>query len=163
MGKQIIFYMDEKVESEFLLFLQACKYSFVVRDSKHDSINIYDSYEDIIEGAYIIYLYQKMYGEVHIKNKKYVDTFQSPIIEYSRCVINDSEKSVSSGRLWISTDTQCFTDPSYKEMFLKDYSKLVRWIKKHVPYQTMLYSGKPYKEYINQTIRELYDAGYKLC
>ena len=50
-----------------------------------------------------------------------------------------------------------------EEMLTKDYHKLVRWIKKNVPYQEF-YNGKfVEKDYINNEIIQLQKEGFILC
>lgn len=48
------------------------------------------------------------------------------------------------------------------EGFLKDYQMLVRWIKKHVPYQEMKAGDAVIKEYVNDELKQVQEEGFWL-
>jgi len=156
MGRQINFYMSEKVQTEFIEFLEQNNFLYV--DYYVDK-TVHPSCKD----EYMVYLYKEAYGELV---KKFDDTVydnsHGPVIEYSKTLIREDKKTITRGRLWM-TDWY-FDEAGNKvkknELLTKDYEKLVRWIKKHVPYQVYNHKGYMLKEYINDEVIELQKQGY---
>ena len=156
MGKQINFYMSEKVQAEFIVFL------------KENQFEYYDYYANKVEEPtdkklFEVYIYKMAYGEIVKKEEgRVLDSYYSPVIEFSKTIVREDVKEIIGGRLWM-TDLY-FDEKGNKakkeEVFTKDYQKLVRWIKKHVPYQEYDHNGYLYKDYINDEIIQLYQEGY---
>ena len=157
MGRQINFYMSETVQAEFIEFL------------KQNQFLYYDSRANKVENPpdkkyYAVYLYKENYGEF-LRNKhdsRYIDFMDGPVIEFCKTLINEEKKTITRGRLWM--DSWYFNEAGNKVkksvLLTKDYEKLVRWVKKHVPYQEYEKKGYILKEYINDEVIELQKQGY---
>lgn len=159
MGRQINFYMSETVQAEFIEFL------------KQNQFVYYDYYANKVENPADkkldeVYLYKEDYG-VFLRNKndnRYIDFMDGPVIEFSKPIVNAETKKLTEGRLWM--DGWYFDEAGNKvkknELLTKDYEKLVRWVKKHVPYQEYIQKGYILKGYINDEVIELQKQGYIL-
>ena len=156
MGRQINFYMSEEVQAEFIDFLK--QNGFVYFDSRENKVeNIAD------KKYYAVYLYKESYGEFcGKKNNRNINDYDDPIIQFCKTLINPEAKTLTRGRLWM-TDWY-FNEAGNKvkksELLTKDYEKLVRWVKKHVPYQEYEQKGYILKEYISDEVIELQKQGY---
>ena len=68
------------------------------------------------------------------------------------------------GRIWISD--RYFDENGAlikKDMsFVTDYQMLMRWVKKHVPYQEIKKGEYLIKEYVNDELKDLQEDGFKL-
>ena len=158
MGRQINFYMSEAVLAEFVGFLEQNQFVY------------YDYYANKLENPadkkyYIVYLYKEKYG-MFLKNKhnnRRVDFMDGPVIEFCKTLLNE-KKTITRGRLWM--DSWYFDEVGTKvkksELLIKDYEKLVRWVKKHVPYQEYTQKGYILKGYINDEVIELQKQGYTI-
>ena len=159
MGRQINFYMSESVQAEFMEFL------------KQNQFIYYDYYTNKVENPadkklYAVYLYRENYG-VFLRKKndnRYIDDMDGPVIEFSRSIINAETKKITRGRLWMMD--WYFDEAGNKvkknELLTKDYEKLVRGVKKYVPYQEYIQKGYILKGYINDEVIELQKQGYIL-
>ena len=79
-------------------------------------------------------------------------------------LLENKSKKVYSGRIWIGTyfyDENGNTIMKSNE-FIKDYEKLVRWIKKNVPCRSRKIGKYVYKLYISDEILELEASGFSL-
>jgi hypothetical protein len=157
MGRQINFYMSETVLAELIEFLK--QNQFVYYDYCANKV---DNVAD--KKLYTVYLYKENYG-VFLRNKsdsRYIDFMDGPVIEFSKSMIDAETKKLIRGRLWM--DGWYFDEAGNKvkksELLTKDYEKLVRWVKKHVPYQEYEQKGYILKEYINDEVIELQKQGY---
>ncbi len=155
MGRQIYFYMSEAVQAELIEFLKQNQYVY------------YDYYANKVENVadkklYTVYLYKENYGEFLRNNYRRVDFMNGPVIEFSKSMIDAETKRLIRGRLWM--DSWYFDEAGNKvkksELLTKDYEKLVRWVKKHVPYQEYEQKGYILKEYISDEVIELQKQGY---
>lgn len=101
---------------------------------------------------------------MHSDNRGSINTIESPVIEFSKTVINEEKKKVLRGRLWISPWYYGKDGSAIKkeELFIKDYEKLVRWIKKNVPYQQIKAGDYVVKEYASDEIVALQEDGFCL-
>lgn len=156
MGRQINFYMSKKVQAEFIEFLEQSNFLYV------------DYYVDktvhpVFEDVYSVYLYKEVYGELRKKqDDKVYDSLIGPVIEFKKSMIKEDTKKIIRGRLWM---TDWYYDEEGNKVkkndwLTKDYEKLVRWVKKNVPYQEYNNKGYILKEYINDEIIELQKEGY---
>ena len=158
MGRQINFYMSKIVEESFIEFLAQNQFVFL------------DYYGGIINQTFSTnqfgwYLYKQSYGDIKMcQNGKAnsVDAIKSPIIQFKKTVIKEEQKKVLKGRLWMETQ---FYDGGGKlvkknEIFVKEYQMLVRWLKRHIPYQEIKKGDYLIKAYINDEIKELQDREF---
>lgn len=160
MGKQINFYMSKVTQGDFIEFLKQNNFLFLTRNSAViDDI----SFDDIST----VYLYKQDYENIirHQSDVIDLDIIKSSIIEFSKTRILKEEKKILRGRLWISTQYDDDEDNMIirkEELIIKDYQRLVRWIKKNVPYQN-IQKGKYYvKEYASDELVALQDEGFAL-
>lgn len=156
MGRQINFYMSEAVQAEFMEVLK--QNQFVYYDSRANKI---ENPED--KKYYAVYLYKERYGEfLRTNDNRNIDDYNGSVIQFCKTVINTENKKLTRGRLWM--DGWHFDEAGNKvkknELLTKDYEKLVRWVKKHVPYQVYNHKGYLLKEYINDEVIELQKQGY---
>jgi len=156
MGRQINFYMSEAVQAEFMEVLK--QNQFVYYDSRANKI---ENPED--KKYYAVYLYKERYGEfLRTNDNRNIDDYNGSVIQFCKTVIHTENKKLTRGRLWM-TDWY-FDEAGNKvkknELLTKDYEKLVRWVKKHVPYQEYEKKGYILKEYINDEVIELQKQGY---
>ena len=116
--------------------------------------------------VFSLYLYKSNYGELVMQqgNGASMDTIKSPVIQFCKTSIKTEQKKILRGRLWIAT--QYYDDEGNwvkkSELFVKDYQKLNRWIKKNVPYQEIRKGEYLVKEYVNDELKELQEKGYVL-
>lgn len=159
MGRQINFYMSDKVRNDFTNFLKAEGYIFLP-DAAFESLYTLKNIED----EYSVCLYKETFGKIEYKqvkgtNKYRIDKSYSPVIEYWIPHIKQEDKSVRSGRLWLTS--QGFYDANADRAVISgDYNKLVRWIKKNVPYQAV--DGYSQKMYISDELADMICGGYIL-
>ena len=136
MGRQINFYMDKEVEKRFITFLLQNDYKILYDDTIEKEIKDIINVNDIKEYGFL-YVYKEEYGKIiyyeHYGRER-IKGINSPVFDFSRTKILEDEKGIREGRIWVNTDLE-FKSPDIKEQFLKDYGKLVQWIKKNVPYQ----------------------------
>ena len=162
MGRQINFYMDNKIKRNFIDFLDAEGCIFLP-DCTFSSL--YKLEKENIDNEYSVCLYMNFFGKIKLKhiqniNKFRIDKSYNPVIEYWISHINSSDKFISSGRLWLTSYD--FYDANTDRTFINnEYNKLVRWIKKNVPYQKV--NGYSQKMYISNDLVDLvYNDGYIL-
>lgn len=157
MGKQVNFYMSESVQNNFIKFLEQNKFIFLNNNASVISqVNLNNS-----RG---VYLYKEVYGDIKMRenNKEIIDVMYSPVIEFTKTIINEKEKKILRGRIWISQQYYDNTGKLLKKdkLFVDDYQKLSRWIKKFVPYQGIMKGDYIVKEYTCNELVELVDRGY---
>lgn len=159
MGRQIEFYMSDKVQNDFIEFLKQNNYIFL--DSQKNVIN-----ELCSKKVFYCYLYKTDYDCIKMKkiDNQIIDDTRSPVIHFQKTSVNSELKKVHSGRIWIATS---FYDENGNTImkpngFIKDYEKLVRWIKKNVPCHSRKKGKYVYKEYISDEMLELEATGFFL-
>lgn len=163
MGKQFRFIMDAKDTKEFV--------SYVKNDGK-----IFETkkHRGTIEQFEIPnYMWIKLYfcrvkiGELiykDINDKKYIDSFLSPVIEFRNTLIRTDIKEIQRGRLYLEMRYY----GSDGEVLLKSekldawYKELVKWIKKHLKCVEVISNGKVVKEYVSESLVEYVKGGFKL-
>lgn len=158
MGKQINFYMSEKVQTDFIKFLEQKQFLFL--DNKNKII-IQPNSKSVLG----LYLYKQDYGNIimNSNNSENLDCIKSPVIQFSKTIVKDEYQKVLRGRLWM---TDCYNDEAQivkkGEAFVKDYRMVVRWIKKYVPYQEIKKGDFFVKEYVSNEMLDLQDKGFVL-
>lgn len=159
MGKQINFYMSEKVQASFIEHLEQNHFLFL-------DVNSQILKEPLSSNVFGLYLYKQNYGNVVMRQdmNDIIDSIKSPVIQFSKTNIKNEKKKVLRGRLWISD--QYYDEKGIlvkkDEAFVKDYKMLTRWIKKNVPYQEIRKEDFFVKEYISDEIKELQNNGFIL-
>lgn len=156
MGKQINFYMDEEVQNRFIEYLSECGFLTIGVDTMAVSVTS--------SSVFSVYLYKENYGAlVYSKNlENQVDSIRSPVIQFRKTIIKKEQQRILRGRLWLE-DKYYAEDGSIvqkdKELE-KDYRKLVRWIKKNVPYRKITKGNLEVSEYASQSYDELLKDGF---
>lgn len=162
MGKQINFYMNEKIKHDFIDFLESEGYIFLPDGTFN---TLYELEKNNIDNEYSVCLYKSSFGKINLTELKstrkfYIDKEHNPVIEYWIPHIKHSDKSIRSGRLWL-TSTDFYDLNADRTIINKEYNKLLRWIKKNVPYQNV--NGYLLKSYICDDLIELvYYSDYLL-
>lgn len=148
--------MDAETQNNFIDFLE--KEEFVMLDNKNKMIN-----EPQNKNMYGFYLYKIRYGNVFFRQDNIIDSIKSPVIQFSKTIVKDEIKKIKRGRLWMQDS---FSKEGVfvrkDETFIKDYNKIVRWIKKNVPYQEVDKEGFVVREYVNNKVKLLHEEGYSL-
>lgn len=159
MGKQINFFICESIQNSFIEYLQDNQFEFLDRNA--GIVNQPSSMD-----VFGLYLYKSNYGELVMQpgNGTSMNILNSPVIEFNKTIIKAEQKRILRGRLWIATQ---YVDEEgnwvkKSELFVKDYQKLNRWIKKHVPYQEIRKGDYLIKEYVNDELKELQEKGFVL-
>ena len=159
MGKQISFYMSEKVQVSFIEYLEQNQFMFF-------DVNFQRVKQPLLPNVFGLYLYKQNYGNVIMRQDiiEIIDSIKSPVIQFSKTNINNEKKKVIQGRLWISDQYYDENGILVKKdsVFIKDYRLLTRWIKKNVPYQEIRKGEFGIKEYVNDEIKELQNRGFIL-
>ena len=166
MGRQINFYMSKEVENEFFKFLKKENFEFLIRDNKNNVLTrLYEIKYSEFNQNYA-YLYKPEYEELFMKDEPLVriDQIASPVIDFTRTNIDHDEKIVIRGRIWIETKYYNSSGELVEKNaeLVKDYNRLVRWIKKNVPFREIIQEDYVEKEYANDEIVELVNQGYRL-
>jgi len=144
MGKQVNFFMLPADETEFLNFIKSTDKNVLIYPYRSPTITFrpikIPPKHFSTDFWFHLWLYNPNFGEInysYIKEQKhyYVDEFKSPVIEFSRCGINDKSE-LSQGRLWIAT-AYVIKDNTGKLIWqnkplelINWYEKIARWIKK---------------------------------
>ncbi|MBQ4059989.1 MAG: hypothetical protein IJD40_13835 [Lachnospiraceae bacterium] len=162
MGRQINFYMSEAVEREFFEFICSNGYKILYRNFIDERIENLVSYDEVNKKKWLLVLYKDSYGSIIFNDDRETEINRnySPVIEWCRTILDNDEKVVRQGRIWISSWIE-FENPLMEEQFKKDYNSLVRWIKKKVPKQEYMKKGHTLKRYMNEELKIYEDQGYK--
>ncbi len=172
MGRQINFYMNKEVEKRFMEYVLELNFCII----ELNDVNKKLKYTNEINNLNLIkdnniYIYNKEYGELSFFDNdiKYgFSDITSSVIQFSRTIFNEKEKTIGIGR--ISYEHKYYADDGTiieKDIrLLKDYEKLVRWIKKNVPYQIIdrgTIDRGPFitKDYVNDDLKEKYEGKYR--
>lgn len=169
MGKQTRFYMNETKTKDFVDYILSLGGNFVTKknfqifyDNDYEGIkNEYGNiFTDIHSESFgdIVYEYSKNYkGEIF---QTFNDIFSETIGFYGSRIFLD-EKRVSRGIICVEMFYYDENGEKVKKSQELDdfYKKLVKWIKKNIPYQEVTVNGYTSKEYITDDIVELIKAG----
>lgn len=141
MGRQFTFYMGKDNKRSFFEFLRQEVFLFITSSDVGAAYDISDDPENEI----VIYMYKKEYGEVDYTqipdtDSFYINRFNSPVIVLKVPNVDDEKLIVVSGRLWLTSEK--FADENANRKAIeKDYRKLVRWLKKNIPFQDCEFHG----------------------
>ena len=166
MGKQINFYMDEVIEIEFIKLIINEGFILLYTDLEQRKLLSIESVEQFGGRVNRFYLYKGELG--NIVNDKFrsfdIDTLRSPVIEFSRTIVNSEEKKITRGRIWVETRYYGDNDGlvAKNPLLEKEFNKLVKWIKKNIPYQDTIQGDYILKDYISNNLKELNTIGYRL-
>lgn len=159
MGKQINFYMDKKVEDEFIKFIYKIKFEVLEENEEKKRIESYKKYDEFNPKGIQLFLYKKNYGNiVKLKNCDCaINSISSPVIEFMRTIIIDCDKEIVGGRIWYEQKYYNNDGELIKknEQILKDYNMLVRWIKKNTIYTDVNNLGFTSKYYVTKEIEKI--------
>lgn len=162
MGRQINFYMNKTIETDFIEFVMHSGFIMLWEDVINKQCKKIVDISNDNERSWLLILYKEEYGELIHENQYWdrINRIKSPIIEFTKTGIDKNKNSIRQGRIWIGSDC-VFNSEESKTMFIKDYNKLVRWIKKNVPYQEYYHNNHTAKGYINDDIKLLVEKGYR--
>lgn len=171
MGRQINFYMSDKMRQEFVDFLTNKGFCYV-DDGVCEEVT-YIAPSDIYS-SFKVYLYKKEFGKINLRDTgivKYIDGCYNPVIEY--IISRPSTKTVKrilNGRVWMTSD-DLYDENADRELMTKEYNKIIRWLKKHLLYENIeaekytycKHGGYTIKEYIDEeAIRMITEDGFTL-
>lgn len=168
MGKQIKFYINETKAKEFVDYILSLGGNFV---TQRDFQIFYDNDFDKIKNEYgniFTNIHNESFGDIIYQNSinykgenfRTFNTIFSPVIEFDNSRIFLEDKMVSRGRIYVEMSYYENNEKVKKSQELDDfYKKLVKWIKKNIPYQEVSLNGYTSKEYITDDIVELIKAG----
>lgn len=160
--------MGEKEEEELKRYLLDSNVKILFEGKNPTPVEITEfppAFSD--RGWFMVYLYKEEWGELVMKDvlteRKYLDVFSSPIIEFSRTVIREHAKEITPGRIWFQNryfkgDTilnKC------REM-TRFYQALARQIKKILPKHRKPLAGGNTTIYCSDSIKEMLDNGYRI-
>lgn len=155
MGRQINFYMDRETEQNFLQYLGEEGYTVLLEDLQELSV------EEPAKRPWWVMIYKEAYGKPICNGETdTADVDRSPVIEFIRTRVNEEKKCIQRGRLWISMENE-FADEKARDLFLKDYNRLVRWLKKNIPNQEYQNNGCVQKGLISDSLRDYGEKGYR--
>ena len=105
MGRQFHFFMGEKEEEELKRYLLDSNVKILFEGKNPTPVEITEfppAFSD--RGWFMVYLYKEEWGELVMKDvlteRKYLDVFSSPVIEFSRTVIREHAKEITTGLIW---------------------------------------------------------------
>jgi hypothetical protein len=169
MGKQIEFIIDEKTEQDFHTYLKSEGFSFFIRSNNNiEEVNVFPL-PFSCDFWYTINLYKNNFGELIIKetknNIKYIDKLISPIIEYSRGVVLENNKTISKARLWV--EVSYYDNKNIlknKSKYLNDYFKILsKWIKNNLKLDEINSNGYTCKLYVTDSMKDFIENnGYTI-
>jgi len=165
MGRQINFYMDEKIQDLFVDYIFHQGFVVMYTDSNKKELVVCENKNNLNQ-EYYLFIYKKVFGElVCDENFNYeLNVVDSPVIEFTKTMVKDEGKTIIRGRLWMETK---YYDEN-NNLLLKapkltdEYNLLVKWIKKHIPFQEVMCGNHIIKEYISNDMKGLLNNGFKL-
>ena len=166
MGRQINFYANKEVERQFINFVQSKGYVFLYDNFENGVFAVVENIDEYRERT--IYMYKDEYGKCYWNTRiNQIDSLRSPVIEFSKTMINHEEKRILRGRIWVGT--QYYDENGYivrkDPNLIKEFESMVRWLKKRVPFQEARIGktgNEKWKNYICDDMKELADEGYWL-
>lgn len=171
MGKQVNFFFVEEDEKEFLKRLNGEDIVLLKKNTEQPRNEIYDEFhlspnkEASQSQSYIClktYLSEVKYEAVEEHGYFYIESFASPVIEFSRSGLNPESDILVSGRIYYQ-HTYWDEDENGNDILLekpeepeKLYNRLARWIRKYCKRLPNDY------RYIGPHALELYKKGARL-
>jgi len=169
MGKQFNFLMDIETESKFVEFIKSCGGKILFEGTNINPEEIQQLPEQFSgKGWFSVYLYKSEFGELYYRElengRKYIDSIKSPVIEFNRTIIRESQKEISQGRLWLEMKYWNNNDViEYKTQCIDDwYKELNKWIKKSVKKVEVLHNERKIGYYATPQMKQLMDNRYKI-
>lgn len=143
MGRQYHFAMDETDEKLFMQYLKESGY-VVYMERTHTMPETIDEFPvPFSDGWFILYIYHPAFGDLQFEsyicdklNTKidYIESMTAPVIEYTRTVVREKEKTIQSGRIWMQMKywNEHGEYVSKSENLDKGYKDIKKWITKHL-------------------------------
>lgn len=165
MGRQYNYYIDRALDEKFCqcLFLNGyqllCFHPYP--DIKMVRYADYISLCDYQPSGGQFFIYKEEWGALASETDETVFRDRSPVIEYNRSCINETERLVTRGRLYLNTYYK--NEISDFEMVSREYNKLVRLLKKNIPYTEYKFDdGQVCLFPISQGVVDMVEEGYSL-
>lgn len=156
MGKQISFYLDEQMKSQLEEFLSAN--NFVQLSASASVIRVSE------ESDHIVCLYKETYGTLLFTKWKtpQIDIIKSPVIRFKKPVIEQDKHKIICGRFWVADKyvSESGTLIQKNAQLIKDYQKLVRWIRKNVMRREIPTGNTMVMQYACQSLDKLLEYGF---
>ncbi|RKI66634.1 hypothetical protein D7V91_11985 [bacterium 1xD42-67] len=152
MGKQITFYADPKLSKSIRAWALSLNLVIVQQDARNKVVHFFRNIEDSPEN-YSIYFWDEQLGGITFNsNTGLINDSISPVIAVNQTRIEDGEKCIYPGRLWIASSY--FDANGIKVLahpnLMKKYSQLRTQVKRNMIYQEL-----PHGEN-----RDIYIKGY---
>ena len=139
MGKQIVYYAETDLSKSIRAWALSLGLTIVQQDPRSKKISFFYDIEGSPEN-YSIYFFDEQLGEIVINsNTGLINDSISPVITVNQTRVEDGEKCIYPGRLWISTsyfdvnNNKVYTHPS----LIKKYSQLRTQVKRNMIYQAL--------------------------
>lgn len=164
MGKQFSFIMDEYDEKDFFEYVNQSGAVYFSPSNENPKV-IYTLPES---NWFKLYLHKESFGVLicnETKNgRKYIDSINSPVIEFRKTIIHTHSKEISRGRLWMEMK---YFDSNGNLVIKKEavnewYKELSKWIKKNLVSVQISSKNKISKEYVSKSLVDLVEENYKL-
>lgn len=168
LGKQFNFIIDKETESLFFQFIK--ENGEALFEGSNEKPIILNELPLPFSGKcwFKIYLYNKNYGDLIYNTtssgRVYIESLDSPVIEYLRTIIKDNSKEISKGRLWFENKYYNKHDKLInKDIRLEEWYKILcTWIKQNLIKIDVINNGKTTKEYVSKPILQLLENGYRI-
>lgn len=160
MGIQVNFYIDNKLQQEFIKYIYECGCKIMDCISAGNKLNIYDSFDNVVFIGRPLYICNPSdLDNIFIKPWGQIDPLDSHIIEFIPTSINSLDMEMGQGRIWFEKYVYINEERKIKNQLLLDlYNSLCKWIKKNTDY---VFIGQK-KQYVTDRIIELVNQGYVL-
>lgn len=160
MGLQINFYIDNKLQQEFVNYIYECGHKIMDCMSTDNKLNIFDSFDEVVDIGRPLYIFDPAdLNNIFIKPWGQIDPLNSHIIELIPTSSDSTDKTISQGRIWLEKYVYINQEKQLKSQSLADlYNDLCKWIKKNTKY---ILIGQR-KQYVSNDIIELLSEGYVL-
>lgn len=167
MGKQFRFLMDRKDEKRFLNYVLE-KGKIYYDDIRDTDGRICEVNDNLINKDWFKVFFSTE-DEVNVKytklpgGLKYIGGSDEPVIEYCRTGVNEPDKSVMRGRLWVEMKYYDKGELLTKGNALDElYRDLCKWIRKNLKKVTVEDTGRMRKEYSSESLIRFIEEGYSL-
>jgi hypothetical protein len=169
LGKQINFLMDSNTEQKFMEFILSDGTDVLFKAAHSNIVNVKSLPEPFSQDGWIqVFLYKKQFGELITRSLNdgtdWIDPTCSPVIEFTRTVLRETEQSISRGRFWIEMNywndqnKQVIKPKAFDEWF----KQLSNWIKKNLPKTKFSINDNTYTEYMSAKMKEFVERGFKV-
>lgn len=160
MGVQINFYMDNKLQQEFIKYIYECGYKIMDCMATDNKLNVYYNFNEVVYIDRPLYIFNPTdLNNIFVKSWGQIDPLNSNIIEFINTSISDTNMKILQGRIWIEKNIYRNGEKNLKSQSLIDlYCNLRKWIKKNTKYTLVGQS----KQYVTDEIINLIAKGYTL-